>query len=132
MGVTINSQIFHWHCLECVKCKKSLGTDCVLKNGQPHCSGCEPNFFPNCVGCDQKILTHDFQWLNDRLWHEGCFACCKCKQSHELNFHTETSSLYCKEHYPGLFKDYNQTPPASPQPNLIKGFEFYYPFFFFL
>ena len=125
LGVTLNCQLYHWNCLECVSCKKPLNAECVVKDGNPHCASCEPNFFPICIGCNNKITTHDFQWIDDRLWHEACSICCICKQQSELNFHQETNSLYCKEHFPGQFQAIPPiSPPSSPQPNLLRGFFF--------
>eukprot|EP01132_Coremiostelium_polycephalum_P002085 gene2085-2572_t len=83
VSVNDGTNNYHWKCMVCNKCKKSLveENDCLFQqNGETLCTDCgkENGFIKICSGCNLVIKTTDFEEFGNFIFHKSCFLCHLC------------------------------------------------------
>ncbi|KYQ93081.1 LIM-type zinc finger-containing protein [Tieghemostelium lacteum] len=82
--VSVNNGLnnYHWSCLNCDNCSKSLMKDnnCLFQGSKTLCFDCgtTSGFFKFCSGCNLVIKNSNFEEFGDLVFHNACFFCSTC------------------------------------------------------
>jgi len=83
VSVNDGNNNYHWKCLVCNNCQKSLtnDNDCLFQeNGETLCITCgtTSGFFKSCHACNLIIKSSDFEEVGLLSFHRSCFFCTHC------------------------------------------------------
>ncbi|EGC32346.1 hypothetical protein DICPUDRAFT_155722 [Dictyostelium purpureum] len=78
--VNRDSENYHWKCITCNRCKKTLGSNCLFEGDDTLCIECgtDSGFFKACSGCSLVIKNTDYEEFGNLIYHRSCFLCFWC------------------------------------------------------
>ncbi|KAF2071449.1 hypothetical protein CYY_007241 [Polysphondylium violaceum] len=85
VSVNDGNNNYHWKCLVCNNCQKSLANenDCLFQESgisETLCTSCgtKSGFFKTCHACNLVIKSSDFEEVGNLSYHTSCFYCTHC------------------------------------------------------
>jgi len=98
--LTVNDVFYHPECLVCGECQVSLIGEALMCTPEKklYCARDAPR--DRCTGCSERCESGRVIQVEERTWHEACFACAECHTKLAGHpFMTHEHRFYCKGCY---------------------------------